>query len=959
MKLTLLWLVLGAAVSIRAADLAPSDEQQQIQQQETRQEQIKASTRRIAEQLDSLIAEFQRNGIAGDDVKILSGIRSVLGRLSEKDMARVVVLLQQAREKTDATSRQKVTAAYSGQKGIILQLRHLLLEFQRQQALQDLAARFEELANKQTLNLKEASSLADLKASARRNVSNERQALSLQLQEIQQTAIRDESEVTLNLAQKIIRDGEGDIAATASTVVQKAQNEQLLPGLAQAVKDLKDVALNRALESETKSRDLLRELARMLGHRVEPTEALHDAMAQLDELVEQEKALLGMTRQLGKTVRDSQPLQDRQGEITDKTEMLRQDLKGLVGDAPQFLENAATKMKEARAALGQRQSSQQKRDAAIPKETEALAQLMNAKKNLQDQLARADNIQKKPADPFNTATNLLAQVRDLKDQQQKVRDNSNATTDPESPKKEAPQQAKVKKQTARVQDQAALTLPEVAKSLAQAATAMSEAEKKMNEGADPDKPQQAAMEALAKAETELSGNVNKLAQARQDLEKLADLSKDLGTVIQQQQELQKETAKAAAQKKEIAPLASQQQQAKEKTAQLQQKAGKAAPQSAQNLSHAVQNMGDAKKQMDQNSTARAQESEQQALDDLYEAKGNLEDKINELAKSLAQPRPPNPLDLAQAAKAIEQAQNQVSSAMDKLQPPPNALQQLQKEQQTLASAIQAQAAKPEAGLPKTAPDSAQNAANQLAKPNLSQAIAEMKKSEQALNEAKTSPPANAEGGATQSSQLAEKQTELKKRAEALASSKPGEAVPSLENAAGLVGPLAAGKAGPLPSAAQDALQSAQSALAEASAQAAANQGQPAQAEASNAQESLAQAAAALAMAQQGMGNEGKQASAKNQGKGKQPGKGKTPGEGKEGESSSNQNHPELAKAGSAEAPRRTVQGAGKFIGLPKRDRAAIQQSQAEKYPAEYGAAIEQYLRNLSEETSDHASSNAK
>nr|MDQ3622820.1 hypothetical protein [Verrucomicrobiota bacterium] len=39
---------------------------------------------------------------------------------------------------------------------------------------------------------------------------------------------------------------------------------------------------------------------------------------------------------------------------------------------------------------------------------------------------------------------------------------------------------------------------------------------------------------------------------------------------------------------------------------------------------------------------------------------------------------------------------------------------------------------------------------------------------------------------------------------------------------------------------------------------------------------------------------------------------------------------------------------GAFAGLPPRDRAAIEQGQAEKYPEEYGPLVEQYLRNLAE-----------
>ena len=39
-----------------------------------------------------------------------------------------------------------------------------------------------------------------------------------------------------------------------------------------------------------------------------------------------------------------------------------------------------------------------------------------------------------------------------------------------------------------------------------------------------------------------------------------------------------------------------------------------------------------------------------------------------------------------------------------------------------------------------------------------------------------------------------------------------------------------------------------------------------------------------------------------------------------------------------------------FTGLPARERAVIEQAQAEKYPEEYGAQVEQYLLNLARES---------
>jgi hypothetical protein len=39
-----------------------------------------------------------------------------------------------------------------------------------------------------------------------------------------------------------------------------------------------------------------------------------------------------------------------------------------------------------------------------------------------------------------------------------------------------------------------------------------------------------------------------------------------------------------------------------------------------------------------------------------------------------------------------------------------------------------------------------------------------------------------------------------------------------------------------------------------------------------------------------------------------------------------------------------------FTALPARERAVIEQAQAEKYPEEYGAQVEQYLLNLARES---------
>src|SRR2546425_2261534 len=98
-------LLVGWPVSIlRGADTPPNAADTILQREVLKQQQIKATTKRVGDQLDAIAAEFDRNGISGEDVKLLRAIRGVLDKLSEKDMAKVLDYLQQSRAATDPTA---------------------------------------------------------------------------------------------------------------------------------------------------------------------------------------------------------------------------------------------------------------------------------------------------------------------------------------------------------------------------------------------------------------------------------------------------------------------------------------------------------------------------------------------------------------------------------------------------------------------------------------------------------------------------------------------------------------------------------------------------------------------------------------------------------------------------------------------------------------------------------------
>jgi hypothetical protein len=176
----------------------------------------------------------------------------------------------------------------------------------------------------------------------------------------------------------------------------------------------------------------------------------------------------------------------------------------------------------------------------------------------------------------------------------------------------------------------------------------------------------------------------------------------------------------------------------------------------------------------------------------------------------------------------------------------------------------------------------------------------------------------------------------------------------LEEAGETVGPLTAGQMGPLPRGAQEALEEAEQDIVKSAGQCSGGQCSGAQASASSAARALARAQAALALAQAGLGTQSGmpqpgqgqgQAQGQGQGQGNQPGRGQSSpeGDGRMGN---------WTGPGGTQGARRGTAGTSAFLGLPKRDRAAIQQSQSEKYPQEYGPLVEQYLKNLSDQSGE-------
>jgi hypothetical protein len=943
-----------------AAELSPPAGDRLLQQ-ELKQQQLRVTTQRVGEQLAAIIEEFDRNGIAGEDVEVLRTIRGVLGLLSEKDMQEVIRLLQQARETADGqASNQDVAKAFAGQKGIMIKLEQLLREYQRQHALYELSLRFKELANKQAANMRLSVWLAKLTEGKSPNAFDEGQKLNLQLQQTEQESLKAEVRITVEkleaLAKQVL---DGPSADRPKAGLQQVKDGGLLPALDSAVEEITKARLMSAAGNEKRARDQLREIARVLIHSQDPAETLRQALRELEQTIDQQKQVMADTRKVERK-EDSTMIETRQAELVDSTDLIRRDVDSIAPSAVEHLRASIDRMQEARGVLSNERDLKKQRDRTPPKQAEALTNMELARRALQEELAKAEEKAAQPENALAALKQLHEEIRELAQEQEKLKAETAAAEQKDLLSK-APKQGELKDKAQELQQKAAPQTPSAAQTIGEAATQMQRAQNSLAGNQNNPAAQQAAIDALNKAAQQLEQELARLEQAQQELALLEELLKRLVAIIERQLKVQLSTAKEAA-KPEPSPLqeiAGQQERLGAETGQLQQEASKPVPKAAAHLGNAKDDMAQAKSALDKPAPKVAQPLQSEALADLYLAKREIEEKIEELQHALGIDPSADAQSLADAAALIEKAQQEVNQAMDAMQQaPPGLMESLLAQQQQIADALgpMSQNEPPASPLAK-AQQSAGKAAQQLAKTDLPGAVESMKSAQSAMQQAE-----QAEQKEQKSSGLpdvSKRQAEVQKLAEALLSAQQAvsqsamqKAGELLEQAGSDISPITAGELGPLPPMAQSALQSAQKDLAEGTSKACSGQCPSAQASAAAAAQSLAQARAALSLAQAGLGSQ----------PGNVPGQGQQPGQGRGKNQGQGQGRGQPGPEGTGrqgnwtgtggDGTRREGNGLGTFTGLPARDRAAILQSQSEKYPQEYGPLVEQYLKNLSDQAGE-------
>ena len=159
------FIITGMVLLPMALIAAPAkhDREKEFQRQQRNQARIGVSLLRVARQLDLVIAEYDRNGLEGDDVDALKRFHVMLNSLSESDVQKITKQLQDARliKTEQGKASENAFSAFSGQKKVLVKLNEIYLEWQQHQIFRELSDRFNLLATAQGNNMKRTRKLVN------------------------------------------------------------------------------------------------------------------------------------------------------------------------------------------------------------------------------------------------------------------------------------------------------------------------------------------------------------------------------------------------------------------------------------------------------------------------------------------------------------------------------------------------------------------------------------------------------------------------------------------------------------------------------------------------------------------------------------------------------------------------------------------------------------------------------
>ncbi len=733
-------------------------------------------------------------------------------------------------------------------------------------------------------------------------------------------------------------------------------------------------ARRNVTDAYTSQKVIIAQLGQLLIE-YERQQELYRLSQQIETLAERQdgnlKAVIRLAREAGRTTPSQYTAEQQMSFEVQKNEQaaLKQEIAQAIQKIETLAETAdgetARRLKDA---VRQARQKNLEQLAGAAEEDLNTGNLFRATSNEQATRDRLRDLSREIAPPKDTLTALRDAAEDvekaIEEQKRTIEQTRQLPTDKPEVAEAEQRQADIVDDTETIRKDLNNVAPKTVEELARAQKEMQLARSRLNQK-KPDeavKNQEEALKTLETARDQLQKEIAKIEEDQQfpqdRLEALKHLKDKTAELRKEQEEL---TQKAETQNKPAPELAERQQELKDQAQNLQQKA-------SLQSSEAADDLGDAARQMDRAANTpqppTRQQQQQQATEALRQAEKKLGDEIAQLEKAqeqLAQLQESRQDvgELLEQQRGLETETAKVALQQQNQQQPAPTPPQLGQQQEQLAQRAQeaqrqmadapqaAQAMQQAQRNMETAKGNLEKSAPAEARPPQQEAIAQLEKTRDALD-SRIADLQEQLGQQAPSPSLEQALSQLEQAQERIAEAQgnmPGQMQKGSEQLREAQQSVSqAMEQSNLPASAQQAMREAQKSLSEATAQAGAQQADPARQAASSAQQQLAQAQAAMAMAMQGM-TPG------------QPMPGMpSPGPGDENMMSQGDGNRQGESQGvSGQTARGGANGHNaEFLGLPERDRAALQQSQAEKYPEEYGTMIEQYLRNLSQQPAAEA-----
>jgi len=531
-----------AAAPVCAQDVTKNS----ILQNKADQQDVRQHTAVLAGQIQSLINELTENGIGGEDIKVLTTTKAVLNNLTAEEMQRVLASLQKAGDNAGTrTGEQSLVDAYGAQKGIVLEFKQILKEYEQRQAADILPAKFKDLTDRQTQVMWNTAQVASDSAGKSQQELNTLQQTTAQIVQTDQSALVNDVASAKQMLDKAAQNATGDQGRAMQQAQRDIDDGKLQAALDQASADLAQGHLLQATSEQKAARDMLRQVSKDLNPPTTTVDALSDNAAALNKIIDEQKDLLVQTNAAAGVKPRPAGLNAKEGFLVDKTNSLQEDMQALAPAAAELIKAAITPMQLARAAL----SPYGELPKAASSEQDAIDKLQQAAEQLSKQLADAQKAADEAAkDSTQKLQQLQQQIQDAQQAQQQVAQNTaQAANNPSALAQAQQQQNQVQQATQNMQQTASpLSLP-AAQALANAQQAMQQAQQaqQANNAQQAQQAQQQAQQDLQQASQAVqqaiaqnqqqSTDPSQLAQAANQLQQAqTDVSNALAASQQQQ-----------------------------------------------------------------------------------------------------------------------------------------------------------------------------------------------------------------------------------------------------------------------------------------------------------------------------------------------------------------------------------------------------------------------------------------